>query len=249
MTAEQRVRTQLWVTRLPPAQQLTALLDRAMPAWQADGWIDPGELARAQRIRDPRARAQTLIGRAMLRQAMVRLCAGSPQRYRIAHNDLGKPVWQDCGDLAWPHFNLSHSAELVVCALSSHPIGVDVEPMQRPLSQKSLAARCLHKTEVPWQAHTDTERARRRFLALWTVKEACLKVNGEGLSQAMNQLQVQALARLRGRCLLEGTPGWHWQALRPAPGYLAVCSAPQPPAVERLVHCDPAAARPSHFFN
>jgi 4'-phosphopantetheinyl transferase len=185
----------------------------------------------------------------MLRLAMVRLCAESPQRYRIAHDARGKPVWQDGCGLAWPHFNISHSARLVVCALSSHPVGVDVESMQRPLCLESLAARCLHSSEAAWLGHGGAPRAQRRFLAMWTVKEACLKVNGEGLSQAMDQLQIRATARLHGRCLLPGAPGWHWQALRPVPGYLAVCSGLHPPAVERVVHCDPALPWAPRSFN
>lgn len=249
MGTDQAMRTQLWVMRLPTDQQLAAWFDITVPAWLAGGWIEAGELTRAQRIRDLQACAQTLAARAMLRQAMVQLCAGSPQRYRIAHEVRGKPVWQDGCGLAWPHFNISHSAQLVVCALSSHPIGVDVESTQRPLCLENLAAHCLHSSEAGWLGDASDLHARRRFLALWTIKEACLKVNGEGLSQAMGQLQIRALARMHGHCLLQGTPGWHWQALRPAPGYLAVCSALHPPAVERVVHCDPALPWPPCGFN
>jgi len=249
MGTEQAVRTQLWVMRLPAGPQLSVLLDIAVPAWLACGWIEAGELAKAQRIRDLQARAQTLAARALLRQAMACLCAGAPQRYRIAHDARGKPVWQDRNGLAWPHFNLSHSARLVVCALSSHPVGVDVESTRRPLHIDNLAIHCLHSSEAAWLGHAGTPRARRRFLALWTIKEACLKVSGEGLSQDMDQLRIHALARMHGRCLLHGTPGWHWQALRPAPGYIAVCSALHPPAVERMVHCDPALPWPPRGFN
>ncbi len=247
--AEARARVQLWVAHLPAEPGLASLLDGAAAAWLAHGWIHPAEMARARRIRLPLVRAQTLVARAMLRQAMVRLCAGSPQRYRIALDERGKPMWQDCSGLTWPHFNISHSGQLVVCALSTHPVGVDVEQMQRPLAcHEGLAAHCLHRTELPWQARAGGERARRRLLALWTVKEACLKVNGEGLSQAMDQLQIRAEARMRGHCLLEGASAWHWQARRPAPGYLAVCSALQPLLVEPLVHCAPLRGQPTPAF-
>lgn len=74
-------------------------------------------------------------------------------------------------------FNLSHCREAAVCAVSSAPVGVDVETV-RPFKD-ALARYVLSAGE--YAAVTAAARPDVEFIKLWTRKEALLKLTGEGI--------------------------------------------------------------------
>lgn len=86
----------------------------------------------------------------------------------------GKPRFSERPN--W-HFNLSHSGEFVLCALSDSPVGVDIE-LVRP--RKEGLPEYVLRGE-------DYERFRRlggdwsAFYTLWTERESIVKYTGEGL--------------------------------------------------------------------
>lgn len=74
---------------------------------------------------------------------------------RYSFNQAGKPSFRDYPDL---HFNLSHSGNIAVAAISKHPVGVDVEDVS------SFPARICN----PYK---------------WVALEAMGKAKGEGLNE------------------------------------------------------------------
>ena len=84
------------------------------------------------------------------------------------------------------HFNLSHSGNLAVCAVSDQPVGADVEMWQD--ADPGVAALCFRAAEREWMnASGDNARA---FAWLWTRKESYLKLTGDGLSRSPDSLCV-----------------------------------------------------------
>ena len=86
----------------------------------------------------------------------------------------GKPRFSENPN--W-HFNLSHSGELVLCALSDSPVGVDIElvrPRKEGLPEYVLRGEDyerFHRLGGDWSA----------FYTLWTERESIVKYTGEGL--------------------------------------------------------------------
>lgn len=122
----------------------------------------------------------------LLRYALER--AGVPAaQQRFVENQWGKPGLADREDLC---FNLSHSGNWVVCAVSDHPVGVDVE---LPRCSIDLARRHFRRSEVdrleqlPWQTQKD------ELNRLWTAKEAFSKALGRGLTVKMDSFAVLLL--------------------------------------------------------
>lgn len=95
----------------------------------------------------------------------------------------GKPVLVHEPDI---HFNLSHSGNLAVCAVSDHPVGVDVEVLQNV--DPRVAGMCFQPVERIWIA--DAEDPARAFTRLWTRKESFLKLSGDGLSRPLTSFCV-----------------------------------------------------------
>jgi 4'-phosphopantetheinyl transferase len=85
------------------------------------------------------------------------------------------------------HFNLAHSEERVVLAVSEQLVGVDIEVRRRISDIESLAAQVFSSREMSaWKAPGDAES----FLALWTRKEALLKGIGLGITEHLKDVSV-----------------------------------------------------------
>ncbi len=96
----------------------------------------------------------------------------------IAFSEKGKPYFTE-GSL---HFNISHSKDLVLCALADCPIGVDIEPIKQEFTKKEegIARRFFTEGERRFLAAAPDKGA--AFTKIWVRKEALVKKSGEGAS-------------------------------------------------------------------
>jgi 4'-phosphopantetheinyl transferase len=113
--------------------------------------------------------------------AYLLLKRGLRELYGLTENPLfdygehGKPVIAGHPEI---HFNLSHCREAVACAIGDRPVGIDVESVQR--YRESLARYTMNDEELRLIA--EAERPDVAFIRLWTMKEARLKLTGEGIT-------------------------------------------------------------------
>ena len=76
-------------------------------------------------------------------------------------------------------FNLSHSGNMVVCAVSEKPVGCDVEELRK--APKGVVARYYSDVEQAYLSRFSADEYDREFFRLWTMKESYVKMTGEGL--------------------------------------------------------------------
>lgn len=157
----------------PPPQRIEALR----------GLLSADERARAAAFRFPQHQRRFTVARGLLRELLGGALSQAPQEVELAEGPYGKPVLG--GPLrAHPlRFNLSHSDELAVFALTlTGEIGVDVEHI-RPLSDLwSLATRCFAPPELAALSQLSDDERVHGFFRAWTRKEAVIKADGAGLS-------------------------------------------------------------------
>lgn len=108
----------------------------------------------------------------------------------------GKPFIAGHPDI---HFNLSHSGDVAVCALSNQPVGIDIET-SRKISD-SLIDYTMNEQEREFIAASDDKVT--AFLTFWTRKEALLKLTGEGIRNDLKNVLDQAEKYLFETCLTE----------------------------------------------
>ncbi|MGF1507207.1 MAG: 4'-phosphopantetheinyl transferase superfamily protein [Chloroflexi bacterium] len=142
--------------------------------------LSPGERQRADRCLNEQARAQFVVGRAVLRWLLAALTGGPP---RIETGPYGKPYLP-----AHPvvQFNLSHSAGHIVIAVDrGRAVGVDIEAV-RPLPDAAALAEVAFSPAERAAAAADLDE----FFTLWTRKEALLKAMGTGFAST-EQIDVR----------------------------------------------------------
>ena len=115
-------------------------------------------------------KARCLVSGLLLRQ----IC-GVTEDSQLVYGNNGKPYLKN----STMYFNISHSGDYVVLAISNREIGIDIENIERkaPYSSK-VAARCFTKQECEWMGEGDNEP----FFRLWTAKESIMKASGFGFS-------------------------------------------------------------------
>lgn len=108
------------------------------------------------------------------------------KEYDICVNDIffvenGKP------DIEGICFNLSHSGDKVVCAVSEKPIGIDIEKIEE--QKGNIAKRFFTDNENKYLNEYEGEDKKREFFRLWTMKESYMKYTGEGMKLALDKFE------------------------------------------------------------
>ena len=81
------------------------------------------------------------------------------------------------------HFNISHSGDYVLLALSDKPVGVDIE-LRRDDDYIRLAEECFHPHELLILKGADEASIKNLFYDIWTMKESYMKMTGMGFTLA-----------------------------------------------------------------
>lgn len=146
--------------------------------------LDEEELARAKRFRFATDRNRYILGHGLLRETVGRYLGRSAKDLIFRRGEFGKPFLERDP----VHFNLSDTKDAVLVALSHHPIGADIETMNRRTDHERVADHFFTPPEVASIAASPD--GKRRFLELWTRKEAVLKACGVGLMDDLHSLEV-----------------------------------------------------------
>lgn len=187
------------------------------------------ERERAARLRCPRARSEFIQTRLALRRVLGRYLDVPPQAIALSRGTQGKP--RLAGEPQALHFNVSHSGQLALIALSPTAIGVDLEWQADRLDWRELLPLCCHPAEQAGFQGVSETVGQARLLRLWTAKEAYLKGRGEGLSLPLTAICLQTRAQGWQPVIeapWEHGQGWWLQALTLPAGYLGCLATPFP---------------------
>ena len=123
-------------------------------------------------------------GRKTCAVAYLLLCEGLRKEYGITekpvfeYGEHGKPSIVGHPEIC---FNISHCREAVLCALSDKPIGVDIESIRE--YKDTLVHYTMNDSEIEEILHSPNPA--ETFIRFWTMKEAVLKLSGEGIRNDM----------------------------------------------------------------
>jgi 4'-phosphopantetheinyl transferase len=232
--------TRAFEWRTPPPE--LSLPAHAVHVWRADLGLEArylrrlernlsaDERTRASRFRFARDRDRFVGARGVLREILALYLNASPGRLSFGYGAHGKPFL--AGEHSTLRFNVSHSLDAMLLAIAHlREVGVDVEGVRNMgLVIDEIGDTVLSEPEKQALARFDGEEKRANFLRFWTLKEACIKADGRGVSLPLKRIDVSA-AEDRIAVLVEATgewrscPRWKLQTLAPGPGYGAALAA------------------------
>lgn len=140
----------------------------------------------AFRFEDDRKRS--VAGEMLARKAVSEMCGIAPESITFERTRYGKPY------TSIAEFNVSHSEDIVVCAVDKAPVGIDIEKIRsvnlktakKVFSEEEITYLFGHTPEEKEFTNTGNPDILARFFELWTKKEAVGKCIGTGLIHEEN---------------------------------------------------------------
>ncbi len=153
--------------------------------------LDAKESERASCFLRAADRLQYIVAHGVLRLVLGRYAALAPGEIAFRYGAAGKP------SLAWPTkaapiaFNLSHSGDVVLVAVTSGAaVGVDVERWSAGAECAELVDRFFSLRERAEFSALSGDRRVAGFFAGWTRKEAYIKATGLGVSEGLDYFDM-----------------------------------------------------------
>lgn len=225
--------------------------DASAPALTAayDALLADEELARQAQFVRPTDRDLYRLTRALQRTVLSRYAPVAPRDWQFARDRYDKPTVCGPAGVPWPWFNLSNTAGLVTCAVSTTLplIGVDVERVSRQVEFAQLATRYFAPVESAELLARAPAEHPVRFFSYWTLKESYIKARGQGLSIPLDQFAFDIsddgeIAIALDAQLADDAEAWHCRLFRASEHHLAAVSArlgPGSKLVIRAARCTP----------
>ena len=201
-----------------------AKLDRPLQdAHSALPCLAEDERARARRFHYDDHRRDFIVARTFLRSVLARYLGRDPAQIKFEYSSHGKPSVQALKRSAPLFFNLTHSHQLALLAVTEKAeIGIDVEFIRAV--DDGIAERFFSRSEVAALRALPSDLQNEAFFNCWTRKEAYIKARGEGLSLALDEFDV-SLAPGAPAAIIAISDGeeasmWRLEHLQPEPGYV-----------------------------
>lgn len=149
--------------------------------------LDASERERAARFRFDADRERFILGHGWMR-SMLGMALGMPAAdLRFVRGPFGKPQLEG-HDL---RFNFSDTKDAVLLGMTNGiDIGIDIETMHRRVDHDAVAGHYFTQDETNLLSELTGDDRKRRFLELWTRKEAVLKASGVGIMDDLKELRV-----------------------------------------------------------
>lgn len=189
--------------------------------------LAPDERARADRLIARQVRSRFVAGRGLLRRILGSYLKVEPGRLTLKTNQYGKPYLPERPGGQRLQFNLSHSADLAILALTEDcEVGIDLEQMRDDLPFQDMARQFFSRQEQRDLFSLPAEQQLASFYRCWTRKEAYLKGCGSGFSQSsvfcdVSLLPGQPPALLTDRADPGQPSRWSLTDLEAPPGFCA----------------------------
>jgi 4'-phosphopantetheinyl transferase len=166
------------------------------------------EQARAMEFRFERDRRRFIVAHAALRQILARYVKNDPAELHFLDGPRGKPKLGGPLAASSIRFNLSHSHERALLAVSGGTeIGVDIEFVSADFEFHEIAKHFFTAREVAALDALPPTLQRHAFYKCWTSKEAFLKAKGTGLSGELDEVEIK-LAGQRHVQIGADVAGW-----------------------------------------
>lgn len=183
--------------------------------------LSEDETARLNRYLCMKEKERFYISRTVLRMLLGHHLKINPKSLTFAYSQHYKP------SLSFPYhntyFNVSHSGDCIVIAISTTRVGIDIEHISQPISTSTIGKRYFSDRENEYLNSRSPELQKREFFKIWVTKEAYTKAIGFGVSEIEEiEVTINDTAPSLVFKTEKQTDDWEVHLFEPTPGY--VCS-------------------------
>ena len=187
--------------------------------------LSPDERNRAEQFRFKVDRNKFIAAKSFLRTTLGYYLQMPPKDLEFLSSPYGKPLLVSRNGKPQYAFNLSHSNNLVLMAISSGvELGIDVEYVQPIFETDQIVSRYFGENEIELYLKAPEVDRKDLFFWLWTRKEAFIKAIGKGLSLPLNEFDISNLLdgnKLEFKDNNGVASSWYFYTLDTSAGYKA----------------------------
>lgn len=147
--------------------------------------ISKEKLEKINRYRLREDYLRSLYGDILVRSEIIKQLGIANSDIKFVLNKYGKPYIEGYNNL---FFNISHSEDWVICAISDEEVGVDIEKIEK--APVEVAEHYFHSREYKLIRGKAPEEVNEYFYKMWTLKESYIKWLGKGLSKQLDSFSV-----------------------------------------------------------
>jgi 4'-phosphopantetheinyl transferase len=135
--------------------------------------LSSDEIAKANRFKQDADKRRFITGRYFIRHIISKKFHQVPADIVLKYTEFNKPFLPDI------EFNIAHSGNYLLVAISNNAIGIDIELINDAFDYKAMLYDIFNANEIA--CINTSEDKTLSFYTFWTRKEALLKATGEGL--------------------------------------------------------------------
>lgn len=188
--------------------------------------LSDDERTRSATFYSIRDRNQYLASRRILRDILGMYLGIRPETVKFEYGAHGKPSLHRSNAHENLEFNLSHSGDWMICAISRNiTVGIDIEYIRENIDAEGFSKRIFSKKElIRFNSLPQVIKA-RNVIYSWVSKEAYVKALGIGLSREFSEIngcRLGACRRVHGMLQsIQSEAGWKICHLEVADRYAA----------------------------
>ncbi|HEY8781754.1 MAG TPA: 4'-phosphopantetheinyl transferase superfamily protein [Mucilaginibacter sp.] len=176
--------------------------------------INPGEIARANRYFHTRDKNRFIISRGALRIILGKYLNQQPSSIELEIGVNKKPHIKNAN----LQYNISHSGDWILLAVSSSNIGADTELVDVTYNYRDVLEDNFSTNEISYINQTSSVE---RFFMLWTRKESLTKATGKGLDEDLKLIPCLDGVHSVQSSLISSTTDWLISSFKLSENYLA----------------------------
>lgn len=154
-------------------------------------YLSDDERNRAEKLKIVAKKDQFIITRCVLRLLLSSVITKAYQSIEFLYGEHGKPSIKELIDDETVEFNISHSGNYALIAITlNNKVGVDIEEINPDIEHHSLSKRFFSKQENLELQGVSVEQRGDIFYRVWTRKESFIKATGEGIAFGLERFSV-----------------------------------------------------------
>ena len=158
---------------------------------QLVSFLSKDEQSRAEKLKIENKRNQFVITRGLLRVLLSSCLQKQSEEIVFSYAQHGKPYISDKVNNKPVEFNISHSGDYALIALTlENQIGVDIEEMNQNIDCVSLSSRFFSEQEKCSLSKLSEADQLDAFFRIWTRKESFIKAVGKGVAFGLDNFSV-----------------------------------------------------------